>query len=176
MKGHIAVSALSLAIAQTTWADAPRPSQDAALPVVKVTGTRTSDISSEALTRRQATSMRDIFALEPSVDVGGGAANARRLYLNGIEATNLNISIDGARQGRNLFQHRGNLTGLDPMLVNTPTHHAMHRCGASGSRRHSVESVTGVLGLPGERLPADNCPSLRRVSLCFQAQERAPML
>ncbi|MCE0734634.1 MBL fold metallo-hydrolase [Halomonas sp. G15] len=54
--------------------------------------------------------------------------------------------------------------------VNTPTHHATHRCGASSSRRQSVESVTGVLGLPGELRPADNCPSLRRVSLCFQAQ------
>ncbi len=153
MKGRIAVSALSLAIAQTTWADAPRTSQDAALPVIKVTGTRTSDISSEALTRRQATSMRDIFALEPSVDVGGGATNARRLYLNGIEATNLNISIDGARQGRNLFQHRGNLTGLDPALlkrVEIDTAAGQQGPGAlGGSVRFETLDAQDLLDAPG---------------------------
>ncbi|MBK5944219.1 TonB-dependent receptor plug domain-containing protein [Halorhodospira halophila] len=72
---------------------------------------------SEALQRRQASSSAEIFRGEASAGVGGGSRNAQRLYLRGVESSNLNVSVDGARQGRNLHQHRGGLTGLDPDLL-----------------------------------------------------------
>lgn len=37
--------------------------------------------------------------------------------MRGIELSNLNVTIDGARQGRNLHQHRGNIGGIDPYLL-----------------------------------------------------------
>ncbi|WP_416274569.1 TonB-dependent receptor domain-containing protein [Lamprobacter sp.] len=67
--------------------------------------------------RNVATDMADVFRDEPSVVIGGGTRNAQRIYLRGIEGSNLNISIDGARQGRNLHQHRGGIGGLDPDLL-----------------------------------------------------------
>lgn len=81
---------------------------------VSATGTL---ISRDTLQRQQAADMADIFANEPSASVGGGASNAQRVYLRGVDGSNLNISIDGARQGRSLHQHRGNIGGIDPELL-----------------------------------------------------------
>lgn len=71
----------------------------------------------EQIQRGLATDMADVFRTEPSVRIGGGARNAQRIYLRGIESSNLNISIDGARQGRALHQHRGGIGGIDPDLL-----------------------------------------------------------
>ena len=87
-------------------------------PVV-VVGEALADerIGSEEIQRQQALNMRDIFLLDPAIDVGGGTTSARRLYLNGVEGGNINITIDGARQGRDLHQHRGGIARLDPFLL-----------------------------------------------------------
>jgi len=74
-------------------------------------------VSIQTLEKIQAKDMADIFSKESSLSVGGGAINAQRLYLRGIESSNLNITIDGARQGTNLHQHRGNIMGIDPDLL-----------------------------------------------------------
>ena len=75
------------------------------------------ELSIEQLQRNLATDMDDVFLGEPSISVGGGARNAQRIYLRGIESNNLNITIDGARQGRSLFQHHGDIGGIDPDLL-----------------------------------------------------------
>lgn len=77
----------------------------------------TEEIDNEFLSKIQAVDIKDIFAYIPSVTVGGGGANAQRIYLRGIEGSNLNITIDGAKQGRSLFQHRGNVSNVDPGLL-----------------------------------------------------------
>lgn len=97
----------------------------ATLPEVKLIGQSAPDaplpgitrISRETLQRQQAMDVADIFANEPAVSIGGGASNAQRVYLRGVDGANLNISIDGARQGRSLHQHRGDLGGIDPDLL-----------------------------------------------------------
>lgn len=71
----------------------------------------------ETLQRRQASSSAEVFRDEAAAEVGGGSRNAQRLYLRGVESSNLNTTVDGARQGRNLHQHRGGLTGIDPDLL-----------------------------------------------------------
>lgn len=76
-----------------------------------------SVIQKEKLERTQAKEMKDVFAGEPTISVGGGARNAQRIYLRGIEGTNLNITIDGAKQGGSLFQHAGDVGGIDPYLL-----------------------------------------------------------
>lgn len=74
-------------------------------------------IARDTLQRHQATDMADLFANQASMSVGGGAGHAKRIYLRGIDGSNLNVSIDGAQQGRPLHQHLGNTVGLEPELL-----------------------------------------------------------
>lgn len=74
-------------------------------------------ISKESLERTQAKEMKEVFKDEPSISIGGGARNAQRVYLRGIEGTNLNITIDGAKQGGSLYQHMGDIGSIDPSLL-----------------------------------------------------------
>ncbi|WP_418646742.1 TonB-dependent receptor domain-containing protein [Thauera butanivorans] len=89
------------------------------LPEVEVRAfsAESREITAETLQRTQARDMAEVFATESSVSVGGGGRNAQRIYLRGMEGSNLNISIDGASQGRNLHQHRGGIGGIDPDLL-----------------------------------------------------------
>ncbi|TNC78584.1 TonB-dependent receptor [Janthinobacterium lividum] len=125
------LGASALPIAPLTFAQqtADTPAEQAAplatLPEVKLIGQSAPDaplpgitrISRETLQRQQAMDVADVFASEPAVSIGGGASNAQRIYLRGVDGANLNISIDGARQGRSLHQHRGDLGGIDPDLL-----------------------------------------------------------
>ena len=74
-------------------------------------------LDADSIQEQVSFSARDLFRSIPEVSVGGGSRNAQRIYLNGIEGSNLNISIDGARSGRNLHQHRGGFSGVDPDLL-----------------------------------------------------------
>lgn len=65
----------------------------------------------------QVDSLFDLFKNNSSIDVGGGAINVQRIYIRGIESSNLDISLDGARQGKNMFQHRGNELGINPDIL-----------------------------------------------------------
>lgn len=77
----------------------------------------TGKIDLEDIRERQPVSLSDLFVANPEISVGGGTVNAQRLYLRGVESSNLNITIDGIRQGRNLFQHRGGMLRLEPHLL-----------------------------------------------------------
>ena len=77
----------------------------------------TKEIDARKLQRNLASDMKDIFRSEPSIEIGGGSRAAQRIYVRGIEATNLNVTIDGANQGMNHFQHRGNIGGISPDLL-----------------------------------------------------------
>jgi hemoglobin/transferrin/lactoferrin receptor protein len=96
--------------------------REVVLPTVYVEGKAIpeagiDEIPIDRIHRNLATDMADIFRNDPSVVVGGGTRNTQRIYVRGIEATNLNITIDGAVQGRNLFQHRGAIGGMSPELL-----------------------------------------------------------
>jgi hemoglobin/transferrin/lactoferrin receptor protein len=97
---------------------------DTNLTGIDVFGNKSEDYPGEVkeidrsfLERTQAIDIKDIFIAEPSVTIGGGGRNAQRIYMRGIEGSNLKISIDGAAQGQSLFQHRGGIGGLDPSLL-----------------------------------------------------------
>lgn len=79
--------------------------------------TQTNEIDVEELKRNLAGDIKDIFRSESSIEIGGGSRAAQRIYVRGIEASNLNVTIDGASQGMNHFQHRGNIGGIDPDLL-----------------------------------------------------------
>ena len=86
--------------------------------------------------QHQANSVFDLFKNQSSVEVaGGGSSNAKRIYLRGSESSTLNITLDGATQGTNIFQHRGNEIGINPdilKVVNVRTAPDASKGGALG--------------------------------------------
>lgn len=75
-------------------------------------------IREEQIERANASSIKDVFDGEAAVNVGGGSDVSRKVYVNGIEDTNLNVKIDGARQVNSAFHHLGTAI-IDPGLLKT---------------------------------------------------------
>lgn len=73
-------------------------------------------ISEEDIRKSSPTDMKGLFEKAQSLSVGGGAGSSQKMYLRGVEDINLNVQVDGARQGGYLFHHQGNLF-LEPELV-----------------------------------------------------------
>ncbi|WP_025673073.1 TonB-dependent receptor plug domain-containing protein [Salinivibrio socompensis] len=73
-------------------------------------------VTDEQLEARQAQDLEDIFRDTVSMNVGGGVGAGQKVYLRGIEDTNLNITVDGAAQGGYLFHHQGRLN-IEPELL-----------------------------------------------------------
>ena len=73
-------------------------------------------VGRETLERRNPANMKDVFAGETGVSVGGGIPLSQKVYVNGVEETNLAVSIDGARQNNKVFHHNGT-TVIDPALL-----------------------------------------------------------
>lgn len=117
--GGVCVAALIAAQAGSVMAHEAEAQDERATDVeeVVVIG-RSSPVSTvDRAQRNQARQIRDIFAGEASVDIAGGSRNGQRLYLRGVEGSNLNITVDGAQQGRNLYNHRGGLLNVDPEIL-----------------------------------------------------------
>ena len=68
------------------------------------------------LTRVDPTDLQDLFRTEPTVSVGSSIPASQKLYVNGIEETNLAYSIDGGRQNNKIFHHNAT-TLVDPELL-----------------------------------------------------------
>lgn len=73
-------------------------------------------ITEKTIEKTAPTDMRGLFKDSQSVTVGGGTASGQKLYMRGVEDVNLNVQVDGARQGGYLFHHQGNLF-LEPELI-----------------------------------------------------------
>lgn len=74
------------------------------------------EVITEKDLKNSPTDMKGLFEKAQSLSVGGGSATSQKLYLRGVEDINLNVQVDGARQGGYLFHHQGNLF-LEPELV-----------------------------------------------------------
>ncbi len=73
-------------------------------------------IGSEQLERLNPVSIADVFREEAGVQVGSSLPMSQKVYVHGIEETNLAVSIDGARQNNKVFHH--NATNLiDPSIL-----------------------------------------------------------
>ena len=66
-----------------------------------------SVIDDTFLTHTQANNLRDIFAKDAEIQVGGGAQIAQKLYVRGFEDRMFRVRLDGITQGGNLFHHQG---------------------------------------------------------------------
>ncbi|SFK55952.1 hemoglobin/transferrin/lactoferrin receptor protein [Mesorhizobium albiziae] len=74
------------------------------------------EISAEELEQKRPTDLQELFADEPKVSVGGSFVATQKVYVQGIEETNLAVTVDGSRQNNKVFHH--NSTNLiDPTLL-----------------------------------------------------------
>ena len=79
-------------------------------------GTNTTDITSQDLERINPTDLKDVFSGQPGILVGSSIPASQKVYVNGIEETNLAVTVDGAAQNNKVFHHNGtNL--IDPSLL-----------------------------------------------------------
>lgn len=67
------------------------------------------------LNRQNATDLSNVFRSIPSVTVNGGRSQGQMIFVNNIESTLLNVTIDGASQG-NLSHHQSSVL-VDPELL-----------------------------------------------------------
>ncbi len=74
------------------------------------------DVDTQYLSRVLAQDLQDSFKLDPSIQIGTGSRNGQKIFLRGVEDLHLNIQIDGARQGANVFHHQGRVQ-IDPFLM-----------------------------------------------------------
>lgn len=73
-------------------------------------------IDAGQLERINPTDLSDVFREQPGVQVGSSLPMSQKVYVHGIEETNLAVSIDGARQNNKVFHH--NATNLiDPSIL-----------------------------------------------------------
>ncbi|MBN2705158.1 MAG: TonB-dependent receptor plug domain-containing protein [Deltaproteobacteria bacterium] len=110
------IAALAFLGSGAVWAEEGSGSHSTIL-VTAIVDQGPEDVDLGLVKRNLATDMKDVFKMESSIEIGGGSRGAQRIYVRGIEATNLNVTIDGAAQGMNHFQHRGNIGGINPDLL-----------------------------------------------------------
>lgn len=73
-------------------------------------------ISPRELELKQPSDIRDVFAGHPTVKVGGSIPMSQKVYVHGVEETNLAVTIDGSRQNNKIFHHNGT-TLIDPSFL-----------------------------------------------------------
>lgn len=73
-------------------------------------------VTREELELLNPQNLRDVFITEPTVTVGSSIPLSQKIYVQGIEETNLNVTIDGVRQNNKIFHHSGT-TYIDPDLL-----------------------------------------------------------
>jgi hemoglobin/transferrin/lactoferrin receptor protein len=73
-------------------------------------------IGPEQLERINPSDLADVFREQAGIQVGSSLPMSQKVYVHGVEETNLAVSIDGARQNNKVFHH--NATNLiDPSLL-----------------------------------------------------------
>ncbi len=72
-------------------------------------------LEDEDIDRINPQTLQDLFNQEPGVNVSSPLPAAQKIFVNGIEDTNLAVDIDGARQANKTYHHSG-ATVIDPGL------------------------------------------------------------
>ncbi|WP_418184641.1 TonB-dependent receptor domain-containing protein [Aliarcobacter vitoriensis] len=67
--------------------------------------------------KTQPKNISELLKQDASIDIAGGSPNAKRLYIRGISEALTNITIDGAKQSKDLHQHRGGLSSIDTDIL-----------------------------------------------------------
>lgn len=73
-------------------------------------------VSREDIERTNPQDLKDLFAVDPSISVGGAIPVTQKVFVNGIDENNLAVTIDGVQQGNRIFHHV-NTNYIDPSLL-----------------------------------------------------------
>lgn len=73
-------------------------------------------VSEIAIKLAEHGNLKNVFAEEASVSVGGGISIAQKMFVNGLDMLNLNVTIDGTQQNNRAFHHVA-ANAIDPGLV-----------------------------------------------------------
>lgn len=109
-------------VAQQAPSSAPvAAAPDAKQAPVKVSGepavgTNTTEITSQDLERLNPTDIKGVFSGQPGILVGSSLPMSQKVYVNGLEETNLAVTVDGAAQNNKVFHHNGT-NFIDPSLL-----------------------------------------------------------
>lgn len=106
----------------------------------------------------QAEDIKESLKGVSEVLVGGGQKNAQKVYVRGVEDTQMNVTVDGARQSGYLFHHQGRLSVDTELMkqieVDAGTGNALAGPGAlGGSLRFETKDPEDLL-LPGQNYGA----------------------
>lgn len=85
-------------------------------PTIAQGGVSEIVISPQDIERLNPTNLGDLFREQPGIEVGSSVPMSQKVYVHGIEETNLAVTIDGSRQNNKVFHHMGtNL--IDPGVL-----------------------------------------------------------
>lgn len=73
-------------------------------------------VTSADIARKNPQDVRDLFGGEPGVQVGSSIPMSQKVYVRGVEETNLAVTIDGSAQNNKVFHHNAT-TYIDPGLL-----------------------------------------------------------
>lgn len=87
------------------------------LDTVSVVEESEKNFNFKKTTKTQPKDISEILKQDSNIDIAGGSPNAKRIYVRGISEALINISIDGAKQSKDLHQHRGGLSNIDADIL-----------------------------------------------------------
>lgn len=73
-------------------------------------------LTSDDIDQIDPASIKDVFRQEPGVNVGSPVGVSHKIYVHGIEDSNLAVDVDGARQANKTYHHIGT-TLVDPSVL-----------------------------------------------------------
>ncbi|NLY04068.1 MAG: TonB-dependent receptor [Campylobacter sp.] len=78
-----------------------------------------SDKSTDLKTAKntQAKNITEVLKQDVNINMGGGSPNTQRIYMRGLGEGLINATIDGAKQSKELHNHRGGTVGLDSDIL-----------------------------------------------------------
>lgn len=122
-KSLLQASAAALALASaslSTGASAEEAPRKVELEVITVAARSQTpgevEVTPEDLERRAPSDLQDVFAGVTAVTIGNAIAPVQKLYLHGIEDSQLSLTVDGVRQPHGTFHHAGNVL-IDPGML-----------------------------------------------------------
>lgn len=114
------------------------------------------NIGGDQIDATQPTTLNELLGQSPEVVVSGAnRTTAQKVYVRGIEETLLNVTVDDARLGGNMYDHSGNF-GIDPDFlkrvdIEAGSGSALQGPGAlGGAIRYETKDPEDLL-MPGQK-------------------------
>ncbi|MFM2346425.1 MAG: hypothetical protein RL654_1178 [Pseudomonadota bacterium] len=100
----------------------PASADERTLPLIRITAAREAfrpeaiHLEHRDIERSNPSDLQDLFRGQAAIQVGSSLPVSQKLYVNGVEETNLATTIDGSRQNNKIFHHNAT-TLIDPTLL-----------------------------------------------------------